>query len=52
METVEKIYQSTGDRTIDISATVLNTAYQTNRPSANVRQKYILTKLSFCKASF
>lgn len=52
METVEKMYQNTGDRTNDISTTVLRTAYQTNRPSANVRAEYILTKLTLCKTSF
>jgi len=52
METVEKIHQNIGDRTNYMSTTVLNTANQMNRTSANATQKYILTKLSFCKASF
>jgi len=52
MGTVEKTYQSTGDRTNDISTAVLNTAYQTNRPSANVRSKHILTKLTYFNTSF
>jgi hypothetical protein len=52
METAEKMYQSTADRTNNISTTVVNTAYQTNRPSINVRQKCILTKLPAAKLPF